>query len=283
MAQARILVITGLSGGGKSVALKTLEDEGFEAIDNLPLSFLPAVLAARDTAHPLAVGVDIRSRGFSGEALAATLMALKKEYAAVLSVLFFECDDETLQRRFTETRRRHPLAEDRPVADGITQERSLMAPVRKLADEIMDTTDSSLPVLRRNIVQRFAHGREDSMTITVMSFSYRQGVPREADMVFDVRFLRNPHYVEAMRDLTGQDAAVAAYIQEDAAYADFMVHIINLLLPLLPRYREEGKHYLTVAIGCTGGQHRSVHVAEALAERFKLAGEKVSLIHRELG
>lgn len=272
----QLILITGLSGAGKTVALRTLEDAGFDAIDNLPLSLLPAVSGER-----VAVGADIRARDFSVRHLEEALSALRARGDVSLSIVYLDSDDAVLQRRFTETRRRHPLAHDRPVADGIRHERALLEGIRPMANIVLDTSDMEAADLRRVIGGHFADSARD-LSVTVTSFSYKRGLPREADLVFDVRFLRNPHYDPALTSLTGREAAVGAHIMEDTAYAPFFERLCALVLPLLPRYREEGKHYLTVAVGCTGGRHRSVFVAERLAERIASAGFPVQVRHREV-
>jgi UPF0042 nucleotide-binding protein len=199
-----------------------------------------------------------------------------------VSLLFLDCDDLALRRRFTETRRRHPLAADRPVTDGIAHERQLMAPLRARAERVIDTTALSVTDLRRLIDTEFALDQGPEMTVTVTSFAYRQGLPREADLVFDVRFLANPHYDPALRPLDGRHARVGDFITRDAAYGPFIDQLTGLLGQLLPHYKREGKSYLTIAVGCTGGRHRSVFVSEQLAAWFAGLGEKVLIRHREL-
>lgn len=279
----QLVIVTGMSGAGKSVALKTLEDQGFEATDNIPLLLLPLLLGlGRDDERKLALGVDVRAKDFSAERFHDTLEALKAEPDIDTTLLFLDCDDETLRRRFTETRRRHPLALDRTVTDGIKLERQLLQPAMEAADLVLDTTDTGVSELRQRLVQQFSSGAPQ-LTLSVMSFSYRRGVPREADLLFDVRFLRNPFYEVTLKSGTGQDAAVQAYIAEDEAFEGFYQSLTGLITPLLPRYLQEGKSYLTVGIGCTGGRHRSVFVAEKLAGFFAGLGYKVSVRHRDLG
>ncbi len=275
----KLLLVTGMSGAGKSVALKTLEDAGFEAIDNLPLAFLPAVAAAGT--RDLAVGWDIRGRDFSIDHLRSAIGPLKGNSTLDFKILFLDCDDEALRRRFTETRRRHPLALDRTVTDGIRHERSLVEGLRDLADLVIDTSDLTASELRESVSLRFAR-QPHALSITLTSFAFRRGIPREADMVFDVRFLKNPHYDPALRDLTGLDAAVGKAVEADKGFADFYGHLTALLLPLLPRYLEEGKHYLTIAIGCTGGRHRSVYLVQKLGDFLRARGYKADIRHRDL-
>jgi len=283
----RAVVVTGLSGAGKSSALRALEDAGYEAIDNLPLSLFgmvagSAVEIAPDAPSGLAIGIDARTRGFDPIALIDETVALKRRNEVRIDLLFLDCDADILGRRFTETRRRHPLALDRPVADGIARERELMAPLRDAADVSIDTTALSLPDLRRLLGQRFGLDEAPRLTIDVMSFSFKRGVPREADLVFDARFLQNPYYEPALKRLSGERPEVQEYISRDPAFADFYAKLADLLLSLLPRYGSEGKSYLTIAIGCTGGFHRSVFIAGRIAQQLHEAGYQVALRHRDM-
>ncbi len=280
----RLLVVTGLSGAGHSTALKILEDIGYEAVDNLPLSLLAGVTGEMEgRRRPLAIGVDSRTRDFSAAALAERLDRLQADDGLEVRLLYLDCGDEALRRRFTETRRRHPLALDRPVMDGIRQDRELLAPLRHRADLAVDTTDLAIGDLRRVLRGHFALERKADTAISIVSFSYRHGLPREADLVFDARFLRNPHYDPALRPLTGRDAAVAGFVEADPAWQPFFAALTGLLLPLLPSFEREGKSYLTIAIGCTGGRHRSVHAAERLAVWLRAEGRSVDLRHRDSG
>lgn len=278
-ARRSLVLVTGLSGAGRSTALRALEDLGYEAVDNLPLALLSA---PQGLDRPLAIGVDSRTRGFSVEAVMERAKRLAREPGLEVKLVFLTCADETLQRRFTETRRRHPLAQDRPVADGIRQEHLLLDPLRARADLVIDSTDLAIGDLKRLIGAHFALDRRPGLAVAVMSFSYRFGLPREADLVFDVRFLANPHYQEALRPLTGRDPAVAAYVEADPAYGRFFAGLTQLLMPLLPGFEREGKSYLTLAVGCTGGRHRSVFVAERLAAWLALQDRSVFLRHRDL-
>lgn len=284
-APKRILLVTGLSGAGKSTALRTLEDLGWEVVDNLPLSLLDSLLAAPVAAgalreRPLAIGLDSRTRGFDAERIVQQIKRLARDSHAV-ETLFLECGTPELLRRFSETRRRHPLAPDRPAIDGIAQEREMLVPLKRWADHVVDTTDSDSNALRLQIRDRFG-GEEDAPIVTVQSFGFARGVPRNADLMFDMRFLRNPHWDEALRGLTGLDGAVGAYVAADEAYDDALTRIEELILTLLPRYRAEGKSYVSIAFGCTGGRHRSVHVAERVAARLREAGFSPTLDHRDL-
>lgn len=279
----RLVLVTGMSGAGLSVALKALEDLGYEAVDNLRLLLVPALLAQADTLkRPLALVIDSRTRDFSTLALIEQIESLKARDDIDVSLVFLDCGDDVLQRRFTETRRRHPLAIDRPVPDGITRERDLLLPLKQQADVTIDTTMLSIHDLRRILSAEFQIGAEAALQMFVTSFSFRMGLPREADLVFDVRFLTNPHYDPDLRPLTGLDPKVAARVESDPDFPDFFRHVTDLLQPLLPRYNQEGKSYLTIAVGCTGGRHRSVFVAERLAEWLRGLGLRVGLNHREL-
>jgi len=277
----RVVLVTGLSGAGRSLALNTLEDIGFEAIDNLPLELLDTVIE-RAGERPLALGVDIRTRHFAVEPFLAALERLKADPRTDATLLYIHCDDEVLRRRFTETRRRHPLAQDRPLGDGIVAERRLISPLRARADLVVDTSALLPADFRQILTGQLAVEGAKAMTLVVTSFSYRRGLPRTADLVFDVRFLRNPHYEPALRPLTGNDPAVAAFVEADPGFAPYYEALEAMLLPLLPRFEREGKSYLTIAFGCTGGRHRSVAVAGRLAARLESLGRRVTLVHRDL-
>lgn len=278
-----IVLVTGMAGAGMATALKSLEDMGFEAVDNLPLSMVTTLVDKGGALRrPLAIGIDSRTRDFATEGLLNEMAVLTARDDLSVRLLFLECDDEVLQRRFTETRRRHPLAIDRPVSDGIRRERVLLEPLRDRADVVIDTSQLSIHDLRRVLGGHFRVDAEPGLFVFVTSFSFRQGLPREADLVFDVRFLTNPHYDPDLRPLTGLDAAVAERVSSDPDFTDFFDHLTALLGPLLPRYNQEGKSYLTIAVGCTGGRHRSVFIAEKLAAWLRLQGYKVGLTHREL-
>jgi RNase adapter protein RapZ len=280
--RSRLLVVTGMSGAGRSTALKALEDLGYEAVDNLPLSLLPNLLGAPAQRPPLALGVDVRTRDFGVGALLGTLDRLAAEHHLDLRIVFLDCEDDRLVRRYTETRRRHPLAGDRPVLDGIALERQRLAPLRDRADLVIDTTSLTPGDLKRVLHGHFALDASPGITIFVTSFSYRHGLPRDADLVFDVRFLSNPFYLAALRPLTGRDAAIGAFIDADPDFAPFFQRLCDWLAPLLPRYEREGKSYLTIAVGCTGGRHRSVYLAERLTAWLSAQGRPVGLSHRDL-
>jgi len=278
-----LLIVTGMSGAGRSSCLKVLEDLDFEAVDNLPLPLLERMLRLEEgLERDLAVGMDTRTRAFDPARLTALLDSVKASPRLDAGLVFFDCDDDVLQRRFTETRRRHPMAADRPVGDGIAHERKLLAPLKTTADLVIDTSQMTLPELRRLLTGHFGGRDTGRLALSVVSFSFRKGVPREADLVFDVRFLRNPHYIETLAALTGRDPEVQRFVEADPGFADFFERLSGLMRFLLPRFAAEGKSYLTVAIGCTGGQHRSVFLAERLAETLRDDGFEIATAHREL-
>lgn len=281
LAGAPHVVVTGLSGAGKSTALRALEDAGYEAVDNLPLSLLPALLAVEDP-HPVAVGVDSRTRAFAPEALLARI-AEQAAGGRPIRLLFLDCADAELVRRFGETRRPHPLAPDRPVADGIAREREVLAPLRLAADLVLDTSDSSPHDLRRLVRERLVSDAPGPLTLTITSFGYSRGLPRDADLVFDMRFLKNPHWDPELRPLDGLDPAVLAYVRADPLFAPAFERLMALLSELLPGYRREGRAYLTIAFGCTGGRHRSVAVAELVGEALGRSGWPNLVVHRDRG
>lgn len=278
-----LVIVSGLSGAGKTTALKMLEDIGYEAVDNLPLTLLESVAASRgEERQALAVGIDIRTRDLDIDHFNAMFDALAGRAELDLRVLFLDCDDEIIQRRFTETRRRHPLAADRPISDGIRLEREVLGWLRARADRVIDTSRLAIADLKRLLSGDYLLDTSAGLAVFVTSFAFPLGLPRDADLVFDVRFLANPHYDEALRPLNGLDSAVADFIAADSAFTPFFDRLADMLTELLPAYEREGKSYLTVALGCTGGRHRSVFTAERLAARLSDADWRVTVRHRDL-
>nr|WP_295666087.1 RNase adapter RapZ [Sphingomonas sp.] len=283
-----ILLVTGLSGAGKSTVLRTLEDLGWEVVDNLPLLLLDRLLSAalpegsEGDNKPLAIGIGARTRDFDPDRIVQRINTLRQRHGHDIGTLFLDCSGAELERRYSETRRRHPLALDRPASDGIARERELLAPLRDWANRLIDTTDLTANQLAQQVRETFSGGRQGSPTLSVTSFGFARGLPRNADLVFDMRFLRNPHWVPALRPGTGLDEEVSTYIADDPAYDAAMAQIESLLLLLLPRYKAEGKSYVTVAFGCTGGRHRSVHVTDRVARRLRAEGFSPTVTHRDL-
>lgn len=289
-APRHILLVTGLSGAGKSSILRILEDLGHEVIDNPPLGMLDEIVARGD--RPLAIGVDSRTRGFDDSAVLDALQRLRMNPHLRSELLYATADEATLLRRYTATRRRHPLAPHGSVKEGIDAEIRLTAKLRASADLVIDTSELSAPELRRLIETRFGtwySGPDEGLTVVLMSFAYPAGLPREADMVFDARFLRNPYYDASLAPLTGLDRSVADYVVADPDYTPFLAQIMGMLNLVLPRFVQEGKKYATIAVGCSGGRHRSVTLVEALARELAARqgpdaeGEwPIAVVHREL-
>lgn len=283
-----IMLVSGMSGAGVTTTLKTLEDMGWEVVDNLPLVLLDRLLEAPvgknepDKERPLAIGIDTRTRGYSAAAIVQRIKTLRAAHGYDIETLYLDCAGAELERRFAETRRRHPLAQDRPAADGIARERELTEPLRRWAGQVIDTTAMSVNALQQEIRGRFHRDHLSAPVLTLLSFGFSRGMPRNADLVFDMRYLRNPHWDAALRAKTGMDADVGEYIAEDPAYEESLSKIESLLLTLLPRYNEQGKSYVTVAFGCTGGRHRSVHVVERVAKYLRQAGFSPTVLHRNM-
>jgi RNase adapter protein RapZ len=279
-----VVLMTGLSGAGLSTALKALEDAGYEAVDNLPLSLLPALVKPGDEeARPLAVVVDSRTRAFTAHALIALFDALTARPDLAVRLVFMDSADDVLQRRFTETRRRHPQAMDRPVMDGIQREREMLWPLRMRADLVIDSSLLSTQDLRRLVAGHLRLESAPSLFIFVTSFSYRLGIPREADLVFDVRFLTNPYWDPKLKPHSGLSEPVRDFVLGQPAAIRFLDLVTELIELTIPGYRAEGKEQLRVAIGCTGGYHRSIVLGEELATRLaKLPKASVAVFHREL-
>lgn len=275
----RLLLVTGLSGAGKSSVLDALEDMGWDTVDNLPADLLEAFVHGPKQCRtaPVAVGMDVRSRGFDPKALFRLIHSID---GVEPEILFLDCSDAELARRFNKTRRRHPMALDRPAEDGIAIERRMLMPLRREADSLIDTTELKPADLRDELKRRFGTDREP--VLTLVSFGYGLGISRTADLVFDMRFLANPYWVDELRDLTGKDEAVRDFIAADPAWADSMDRIESLLSDWIPRYWTAGKNYLTIAFGCTGGRHRSVTAVMEMAKRLRAAGFNPNIRHRDL-
>ena len=278
----RLVLVTGASGAGRSTAIKALEALGFEVIDNLPLSLMGRLLDGPLSGGDLALGIDVRNRDFSTDAVASLLDDLAAEPRMNAELLFLDCRTDVLIRRYSETRHVHPLAPSESPDVGIARELELLVPIRARADVLIDTSELTPHDLKAEIEQIFGGPDARPMAISVESFSYKRGLPRGLDMVFDVRFLANPHWEPALRGLTGQSEPVARYVSTDPRYAPFFGRVTELVESLLPAFKDEGKAYLRIGFGCTGGQHRSVAVAESLASALAERGWQVSTRHREL-
>jgi UPF0042 nucleotide-binding protein len=284
-AWARFILLTGLSGSGKSQAIRALEDLGYYCVDNLPVSLLPvmAELAERQTEHNrVAVVIDIREPRFVSD-FPRVYRKLKTNRHLTARLIFLEAGQAELVRRFSETRRPHPLAPDRPITEGLREERASLRPIRLMADKVIDTSKLNVHELRQQLREMVTGTHTSKLVVNLMSFGFQNGPPSEADLVFDVRFLKNPHWVPGLRPKTGKDPAVAAYIRRQPVARSAIKKLTALLRWLVPHYVQEGKSYLTVAIGCTGGRHRSVYVAEALKRELAgLKGVALRVSHRDL-
>lgn len=276
--EPQLVIVTGLSGAGMSSVMKTLEDMGFEVFDNFPLSLVDALLEDKEKpSQNIAIGIDVRSRGFEP---ASTLETVEKHNA---QLLFMTCDDAELKKRFTETRRIHPLAKNKPIATGIREEAEILKPVQANAHLTIDTSDLSIHDLKHILKGHFGIEDQSLLNVTLMSFGFKHGVPRTADIVMDVRFLKNPHWEKDLKEKTGKETEVGDYIKTDEAYVDFINNFKNLMNSVLPRYANEGKSYLTIAIGCTGGRHRSVFTVETLKSWLDDTGFQTHIEHRDIG
>ena len=278
----RCVMVTGPSGAGRSTAIRVLEDLGFEAIDNLPLSLLPRLLDGPHHDRPLALGVDTRNREFSANALIEAIDRFRERFGRPLELFYLDCNEDVLLKRFSETRRRHPMAAAEGPGVGISREFDLLMPVRARADILVDTSEMTPHELRAEVKRWFSTDAGRGLAVSINSFSYKRGLPRGIDMVFDCRFLRNPYWEEALRGMNGTASAVASYVAQDARYEGFFEQVHGLVDMLLPAYSEEGKAHLAIGFGCTGGQHRSVALAENLAKALAKSGWQVSIRHREL-
>lgn len=277
-----MVFVTGPSGAGRSTAINVLEDLGYEVIDNLPLSLIPRLIEGPPLLRPIALGVDARNRDFSASTLIELVDSLTRDARVQLEILYLDCARDVLIQRYSETRRRHPLAISDTPSDGIAREIDLLAPIRVRADHLIDTSELSPHDLRREIGQWFGLAKVGGLAVSVQSFSFKRGLPRGVDLVFDCRFLANPHWVAALRALDGRDAAVLTHIEADPRFSEYFDRIHGLIEMMLPAQIDEGKSHVAIAFGCTGGQHRSVAVAEKLAKVLAEAGWAVSKRHREL-
>jgi RNase adapter protein RapZ len=279
------IVLTGLSGSGKSQAIRALEDLGYFCVDNLPTTLIPTLarLTTRGDIEKVAIVVDVREGSFLSS-FPKIFRQLRKMKRLNPVLIFLEASNTALVRRFSETRRPHPLAPGRSASEGIRDERARMVAIRDMADEIIDTSDMTVHELRQFFMSLSRDRARSSLVITVLSFGYKHGVPVDADLVFDVRCLPNPHFVPALRRRTGRDRAVAAFIEKDASTREFIERLEDYLRYVVPHYVSEGKSYLTVAIGCTGGRHRSVMIAERLRRALtSVGGARVRVRHRDVG
>lgn len=280
--EQRLILVTGPSGAGRSTAIGALEDLGCETIDNLPLSLIPRLLDGPPLGRTIALGVDVRNRDFSANALIELIDTLTADPRVALEVLFLDCRTDVLVRRYSETRRRHPLAPAEAPLEGILREADLLAPIRVRADALIDTSDFTPHDLKAELAQWMGATPAQRLSVSVQSFSYKRGVPRGVDLIFDCRFLRNPYWVPELRALDGRNPRVAAYVEGDPRWAEFFERLSGLVGFLLPAQTDEGKAHLSIGFGCTGGQHRSVAVAEKLGDTLERAGWQVSRRHREL-
>lgn len=279
----RLVLVTGPSGAGRSTAINVLEDLGYEAIDNLPLSLIPRLLDGPARPVPLALGVDVRNRDFSAANLIELIDRLTRLPAYGPEVLYLDCSPELLMRRYNETRRRHPLAPESDPLEGIMAELDLLAPIRARADVLIDTTELSPHDLREEMANWFGVKQDGRrLSVSLHSFSYKRGVPRGVDLIFDCRFLANPHWEPTLRALDGRDPAVQAHVMADRRFAEFFERVRDLILFTLPAHLQEGKTHLAIGFGCTGGQHRSVTLTERMGDSLAETGWQVSKRHREL-
>lgn len=278
----QLVLVTGPSGAGRSTAIHALEDLGFEVIDNLPLSLVPRLIDGPTLGRPIGLGLDVRNRDFNTTALIELIDRLTRDPRVNLDLIYLDCGPAELIRRYSETRRRHPLAPMETPAEGIEREIDLLAPIKVRADHLIDTSEMSPHDLKAEIGRWFSKDESEAMAVSLQSFSYKRGLPRGLDMVFDCRFLANPYWQAELRNGNGRDAAVSDYVQSDPHFAEFFAKLQDLLLLLLPAHAREGKSHLAIGFGCTGGQHRSVAVAEKLGNVLAEAGWPVSKRHREL-
>ncbi|MEJ6709815.1 MAG: RNase adapter RapZ [Amylibacter sp.] len=277
-----VVLVTGPSGAGRSTAINAFEDLGYETIDNIPLALLPRLIAGPTGGRPMALGIDVRTRDFSVRGVLDAYDAFKQDDLMEPSLLFIDCQTDALLRRYSETRRRHPLAPEETPLRGIELENELLKTLRSRADVLIDTTTLTPHDLKAEIGNLFSAPGVAGLAISIQSFSYKRGIPRGIDMVMDCRFLRNPYWDQSLRGKTGQDQDVLAYVSADSKYQTFFEQLTDMVRLLLPAYRDEGKAHFSIGLGCTGGQHRSVAVAEELATALEAEGWQVSKRHREM-
>ena len=278
----QLILVSGPAGAGRTTAIRSLEDLGFEAIDNLPLDLVKSVLKPKKASEKIAIGLDTRGRDFSVEGLLGLLKSLSNLEYVDFELLYLSCTKEVLLRRYSETRRRHPLADGKPPHEGIEQELILLEPIRHKADILIETSDLTLHDLKASINKLFLNTEVNLLSISLKSFSYKRGLPRGADMTFDCRFLKNPHWQDELRDKTGLDHSVRKFVLSDPKSSEFIKRVTKLLLFLLPEFKKEGKSSVEIGFGCTGGIHRSVAVTETVAKALADLGWNVSIKHREI-
>lgn len=281
-ARNRVILVSGPSGAGRSTAINALEDLGFETIDNMPIRLVERLITPQDRGRRIALGLDVRNRDFSPAAVLQLLAQLSETDGIEPELMFLECAGSVLLRRYSETRRRHPMAPEESPEIGIQREQEMLGDLRDRADILIDTTELSPHQLRAEIEARFTGNAGDNLALTIQSYSYKRGMPQGLDMALDVRFLRNPYWDPALRALNGKDGAVGDYVRADARFVDFITRTQSLVEMLLPAYVQEGKAHFTIGFGCTGGQHRSVFVAEFMAQTLAQQGWRVSIRHREV-
>ena len=278
----RLILVSGPAGAGRTTAIRSLEDLGFEAIDNLPLDLVKSVLKPKKACEKIAIGLDTRGRDFSVEGLLNLLKSLKRLEHVDFELLYLSCTMEVLLRRYSETRRRHPLADGKSPHEGIEQELILLEPIRHKADIFIETSELTPHDLKANIQKLFLKPGVNLLSISLKSFSYKRGLPRGTDITLDCRFLKNPHWHDELRDKTGLNSSVSEFVASDPKFSEFIERVTKLLLFLLPSFKEEGKSSVEIGFGCTGGIHRSVAVTETVAKKLAVSGWNVSIKHREI-
>ena len=278
----RLILVSGPAGAGRTTAIRSLEDLGFEAIDNLPLDLVKSVLKPKKASEKIAIGLDTRGRDFSVEGLLGLLKSLKSLEHVDFELFYLSCTMEVLLRRYSETRRRHPLADGKSPHEGIEQELILLEPIRHRADILIETSELTPHDLKASIQKLFLKPGVNLLSISLKSFSYKRGLPRGTDITLDCRFLKNPHWQDELRDKTGLDSSVSEFVASDPKFSEFIERVTKLLLFLLPSFKEEGKSSVEIGFGCTGGIHRSVAVTETVAKKLAVSGWNVSIKHREI-